>query len=172
MEIKEFENKILAKDTQTLVENDSPSILKEFRMKELKENRDLMIANGKYIYIESFVKKSRSNYELGDVQKFRELLTYKKMEFSEDDLLWLIQEEIKNQEYLEFREKLMIQKPENHWRLLRNSYKNLSRTKGSYRPFKKAFKRTKHPIQHQSSRTNRKNTKTNGNQRIRKQNTG
>ncbi|MBZ2165947.1 tetratricopeptide repeat protein, partial [Methanobacterium spitsbergense] len=112
MEIKEFENKILANDTQNFVENASPSILKGFRMKELKENRDLMIANGKYIYIEAFVKKSRTNYELGNVQKFRELLTYKKMEFSLDDLIWLIQEEIKNQEYLEFREKLMIQKPE------------------------------------------------------------
>ena len=39
------------------------------------------------------------------------------MEFSLDDLIWLIQEEIKNQEYLEFREKLMIQKPENHYEI-------------------------------------------------------
>ena len=113
IEINEFENKILANGTINLVENASPSILMEFRMKELKENRDLMITNGKYIYIESFVKRSRSNYELGNVQRFRELLTDKNLEFSLDDLTWLIQEEIKNQEYFEFREKLMIQKPGN-----------------------------------------------------------
>ncbi len=35
------------------------------------------------------------------------------MEFSDDDLLWLIQEEIKNQEYSEFKEEILSQHPEN-----------------------------------------------------------
>jgi tetratricopeptide (TPR) repeat protein len=35
------------------------------------------------------------------------------MEFSEVDLLWLIQEEIINQEYIEFKEKILTQHPEN-----------------------------------------------------------
>jgi HEAT repeat protein/tetratricopeptide (TPR) repeat protein len=113
LEITEFENKLIVKEAQTPDEKDSPSILKEFRKKELKENRDLMRVNGKYVYIETFVKKSRYNYEFGDIRKFRELLTYKRMEFSEDDLLWLIHEEIKNQEYREFKEKILAQHPEN-----------------------------------------------------------
>ncbi len=37
MEITEFENKILVKEAQTPDEKDSPSILKEFRIKELEE---------------------------------------------------------------------------------------------------------------------------------------
>ena len=112
MEITEFENKILFKEAQTPDEKDSPSILKEFRKKELEENRELMRKNGKYTYIENLVKKSRYNYEFGDNRKFKELLHYKGMNFSDDDLLWLIQEEIKNQEYLEFKEKILAQTPE------------------------------------------------------------
>ncbi len=113
IEITEFENKILVKEAQTPDEKDSPSILKEFRNKELEENRELMRENGKYVYIETFVKKSRYDYEFGDIRKFKELLEYKRMNFSEDDLLWLILEEIKNQEYLEFKEKILTQNPEN-----------------------------------------------------------
>ena len=84
MEITEFENKILIKETQTIDETDSPSILKEFRKKELEENRVLMRKNGKYAYIETFVTKSRNNYEFGDIRKFRDLLVYKGIKFSDD----------------------------------------------------------------------------------------
>ncbi len=110
---KEFENKLLVKEAQTPDEKDSPSILKEFRIKELKNNRDLLRSNGKYVYIETFVRKSRYNYEFGDIRKFRELLVYRGMEFSDDDLLWLVQEEIKDQEYSEFKEEILSQNPEN-----------------------------------------------------------
>ena len=112
IEITEFENKILVKEAQTPDEKDSPTILKEFRKKELEENRELMRANGKYMYIVTFVKKSRYNYEFGDIWKFKDLLEYKRIKFSDDDLLWLIQEEIKDQEYLEFKEKILSQNPE------------------------------------------------------------
>ncbi len=113
IEIKEFENKLLIKEAQTPDEKESPSILKEFRIRELKENRDFLLNNKKYIYIETFVRKSRYNYEFGDIRKFRELLKYKEMKFSDDDLLWLIQEEIKNQEYKEFKEEILSKQPEN-----------------------------------------------------------
>jgi HEAT repeat protein len=113
IETTEFENKLLVKEAQTPDEKDSPSILKEFRIKELKENRNLLKTNGNYVYIETFVRKSRYNYEFGDIQKFRELLAYRKMEFSEDDLLWLVQEEIKDQEYSEFKEEILSQNPKN-----------------------------------------------------------
>ena len=113
IETKEFENKLLVKEAQTPDEKDSPSILKEFRIKELKENRDLLKSNGKYVYIQTFVRKSRYNYEFGDIRKLRELLVYREMEFSDDDLLWLVQEEIKDQEYSEFKEEILSQNPEN-----------------------------------------------------------
>jgi HEAT repeat protein len=113
LETQEFENKLLVKEAQTPDEKDSPSILKEFRIKELKESRDLLRSTEKYVYIETFVRKSRYNYEFGDIQKFRELLDYREIEFSDDDLLWLIQEEIKDQEYSEFKEEILSQNPKN-----------------------------------------------------------
>ena len=125
MEITEFENKILIKEGQTTNEKNSPSILKEFRIKELKENRNTIRANGKYVYIETFVRKSRYNYEFGDARKFKELLSYRKMKFTDDDLLWLIQEEIQNQEYTEFKEDILSQHPKNlqeHIEILLKTY--------------------------------------------------
>jgi HEAT repeat protein len=127
IETKEFENKLLVKEAQTPDEKDSPSILKEFRIKELKENRNLLKTNGNYIYFETFVRKSRYNYEFGDIQKFRELLAYRNMEFSEDDLLWFVQEEIKDQEYLEFKEGILSQNPKtltNYVELLIKTFPN------------------------------------------------
>ena len=113
LETQEFENKLLVKEAQTPDEKNSPPILKEFRIKELKENRDLLRSTEKYVYIETFVRKSRYNYEFGDIQKFRELLDYKDIEFSDDDLLWLVEEEIKDQEYSEFKEEILSHNPEN-----------------------------------------------------------
>ncbi|UTB33464.1 MAG: tetratricopeptide repeat protein [Methanobacterium sp. ERen5] len=72
-----------------------------------------MINTGKYEYIKKFVDKSRSHYEFGDIINFKSLLTYRGMEFSDADLLWLIEREIQSQEYLEFESKIMAQKPEN-----------------------------------------------------------
>jgi HEAT repeat protein len=123
----EFENKLLIKEAQTPDEKDSPSILKEFRIKELKDNRDLLKSDGKYIYIETFVRKSRYNYEFGDIRKFKELLSYRQMEFSDDDLLWLVQEEIRDQEYSEFKEEILSQAPEDltqYIELLIKTYSN------------------------------------------------
>jgi HEAT repeats/Tetratricopeptide repeat/PBS lyase HEAT-like repeat len=113
IEITEFENRILVKEAQTPDEKASPTIFEKFQIKELEEKRNSILANGKYVYIEKFVRKSRFNYELGEVKKFRELLSYKKMEFSDDDLFWLIKEEIKNQEYSEFKGEILSQHPEN-----------------------------------------------------------
>jgi hypothetical protein len=125
MEINEFENKILIQESQTTNNKNSPSILKEFRIKEMKENRSIIRANGKYVYLETFVRKSRYNYEFGDTRKFKELLNYRKMKFTDDDLLWLIKEEIENQEYSEFKEEILSQHPENlqeHIEILLKTY--------------------------------------------------
>ena len=113
MEITEFENKLLAKEAMVRDKNNSPTILQEFRKKELEKNKLQMINTGKYEYIEKFVDKSRSHYEFGDIINFKSLLEYRGMNFSDADLLWLIQREIQNQEYLEFESKIMAQKPEN-----------------------------------------------------------
>ena len=74
---------------------------------------------------ETFVRKSRYNYEFGDTRKFKELLSYRKMKFTDEDLLWLIQEEIQNQEYTEFKEEILSQNPENlqeHIEILLKTY--------------------------------------------------
>ena len=113
MEILEFENKILIKEAQSFDETDSPTILKEFRKKELEESKGIMRKNGKYVFIETFVNKSINNYEFGDIRKFKDLLVYKRIQFSDDDLLWLIQGEIKNQQYMAFKDKIQSKNPEN-----------------------------------------------------------
>ena len=125
MEITEFENKILIKEGHTTNKKNSPSILQEFRIKELNDNRNRIRANGKYVYIETFVRKSRYNYEFGDTRKFKELLSYRKMKFADEDLLWLVKEEIENQEYAEFKEDILSQHPENlqeHIEILLKTY--------------------------------------------------
>ena len=113
MEIKEFENKLMAKKAMIMDEKNSPSILKEFRKKELEENRLQMINTGMYEYVEKFVDKSRSHYESGDIFNFKILLGNNGLEFSDADLLWLIEKEIENHEYIEFEAKIQAQKPEN-----------------------------------------------------------
>ena len=70
------------------------------------------VKNSRYNYIEGFNRKSRYDYEFTDM-KLRDLLHYRKMEFSDEEILWLIQEEIKNQEYEEFKEKLLSKNPQN-----------------------------------------------------------
>ena len=140
IEIQEFENKLLVKEAQTPDEKSSPTILKEFRIKELKENRDLLRSNGKYVYIETFVRKSRYNYEFGDIQKFRELLVYRENEFSDDDLLWLVQEEIKDQEYSEFKEKILSQNPKNLTNYIENLIKTYADPQNQIEKLKKLLK--------------------------------
>ncbi len=140
IEIQEFENKLLVKEAQTPDEKSSPTILKEFRIKELKENRDLLRSNGKYVYIETFVRKSRYNYEFGDIQKFRELLVYRENEFSDDDLLWLVQEEIKDQEYTEFKEEILSQNPENLTKYIENLIKTYPDPQNQIDKLKKLLK--------------------------------
>jgi tetratricopeptide (TPR) repeat protein len=143
IEITEFENKLLIKEAQTPDEKDSPSILKEFRIRELKENRDFLLENRKYIYIETFVRKSRYKYEFGDIRKFRELLDYRQMKFSDDDLLWLVQEEIKNQEYTEFKEEILAKKPENLTNYIEIFIKRYPNTQNKVEQLKKLLKEQK-----------------------------
>jgi tetratricopeptide (TPR) repeat protein len=71
------------------------------------------VKNSRYNYLDGFSRKSRYDYEFLDIRKLGELLKYKGMDFSDEEVLWLIQEEIKNQEYLEFKEKILAQNPEN-----------------------------------------------------------
>ena len=102
----------MVKEAQTPDEKDSPSILKEFRIKELKDNRDLLIDQMRNIFtLKHLSENPVTIMNLGISRKFRELLVYREMEFSDDDLLWLVQEEIKNQEYSEFKEEILSQTP-------------------------------------------------------------
>ena len=69
------------------------------------------IKNSRYNYIDGFIRKSRYDYEFTDIRNLRELFQYKGLEFSDEEMLSLINEEIKNQEYLEFKKTIMGQKP-------------------------------------------------------------
>ncbi len=69
------------------------------------------IKNSRYNYIDGFIRKSRYDYEFTDIRNLRELLQYKGLEFSDEEMLSLIKEEIKNQDYLEFKKTIMDQKP-------------------------------------------------------------
>ena len=129
------------------------------------------VKNSRYNYLDGFSRKSRYDYEFLDIRKLGELLKYKGMDFSDEEVLWLIQEEIKNQEYLEFKEKILAQNPENitdYLEILIKTYKEPERPD---RTPKNTIKTTKHTPQTKPHRRNRKNTKTNRNNRIRKQNT-
>ena len=124
VKISESENKVSEED---LVDNDvdenssnGQDLLKnlEIKSKELIKSGyhiyiEKFVKNSRYNYIEGFNRKSRYDYEFTDIMKLRELLHYRKLEFSDEEILWLIQEEIKNQEYTEFKDKLLSKNPEN-----------------------------------------------------------
>ena len=71
------------------------------------------VKNSRYNYIDGFTTKSRYDYEFTDIRKLRDFIKYRGLDFSDEEVIWLIEEEIKNQEYLEFKEKIMAQSPEN-----------------------------------------------------------
>ena len=129
VEINDFKARLpdVAPTKETLKENISETDESNHpsSFKELKSKRNKLIESGYHIYIENFVKnshykyiegfnrKSRYDYEFNDILKLRKLLQYRKMEFADEEVLWLIQEEIKNQKYLEFKEEILSQHPEN-----------------------------------------------------------
>lgn len=125
LELEEFEDKILQPHfKKSLEDKDSPSILIEFIKKDLVEKRDLLIAQGNYRYIKSFVRKSRYDYQLGDLEKLKKLLEVKRINFQDEELLWLIQEEIKTQEYDDFKGKMVVNQPSELQQYLENYIHN------------------------------------------------
>ena len=62
------------------------------------------------------------------------------MEFSDDDLLWLVQEEIKDQEYSEFKEEILSQTPENLTSYIEILIKNYSNPLNQIELLKKLLK--------------------------------
>ena len=71
------------------------------------------VKNSRYTYLDGFNNRSRYDYEFVDIKKLRNLLEDKGINFTEEEVTWLIQAEIDNQEYLEFETKVIAQKPEN-----------------------------------------------------------
>jgi len=71
------------------------------------------VKNSRYNYLDGFNNRSRYDYEFIDIKKLRNLLEDKGINFTEEEVTWLIQAEIENQEYLEFEAKILAQKPEN-----------------------------------------------------------
>ena len=71
------------------------------------------VKNSRYHYLDGFNNRSRYDYEFVDIKKLRNLLEDKGIKFTEEEVTWLIQAEIENQEYFEFEAKIQAQKPEN-----------------------------------------------------------
>ena len=83
------------------------------------------VKNSCYNYLDGFNTKSRYDYEFADIRKLRDLIKYKGLEFSNEEVTLLIKEEIKNHEYKEFEEKILAQHPENltdYIKILINTY--------------------------------------------------
>ncbi|MCE5215175.1 MAG: HEAT repeat domain-containing protein [Methanobacterium sp.] len=119
-EILDFQNKLLQPTMGTLEEKDSPSILIKFMKKDLLEKRDKLISTGEYKYIENFLRMSKYDYHMGDLQKFKNMLEYKGITFQDEEMIWLIQEEIKKQDYQEFEERIMETQPHKPQQYLEN----------------------------------------------------
>ncbi|UTB33463.1 MAG: HEAT repeat domain-containing protein [Methanobacterium sp. ERen5] len=71
------------------------------------------VKSSKYNYLDGFINRSRYDYEFVDIKKLRNLLEDKGINFTEEEVTWLIQAEIENQEYLEFESRIMARNPEN-----------------------------------------------------------
>ncbi len=112
-ELEKFENKLLQPPPQNAIKKVSPNILMKFVKKELREKRDTLISTEKYHYIKNFVANSKYNYQFSDIQKLKKLLINKRIYLQEHEILWLIQEEIKEQDYQDFEKKILKTKPSN-----------------------------------------------------------
>jgi tetratricopeptide (TPR) repeat protein len=121
IELKKFEEtlKSISLDHEKAI-----NIVIGFKKKSLKDKKDLLISKDDYKYIENFVNKCRYQYELGDITKMKDLLELKGIKIPEEEIQWIIQEEIKKQEYEEFKEKIMQNEPENLENYLENFIKN------------------------------------------------
>ena len=69
------------------------------------------VRKSKYEYLDNFVRKSRYDYQFVDLQKLKDLLVYKGIEFTDEEIRFLIQEEVKKQEYQEFEDKIITTEP-------------------------------------------------------------
>ena len=58
-------------------------------------------------YIEAFIKKAKYGYNIGDIDKFRDLLTLKGNPFTENQIMWLIEHELVRQDYEDFKLKVV-----------------------------------------------------------------
>ncbi len=121
IELKEFEDML---KSISVDHEKSINIVRGFKKKSLEDKKGLLISKDDYKYIENFVNKCRYQYELGDITKMKDFLEIKGIKIPEEELQWIIQEEIKKQEYEEFKEKIMQNEPQNLENYLENFIKN------------------------------------------------
>lgn len=85
--------------------------IKLIKYKDIKQN---LIETNNYRYIKSFVVKYKNlDYEIVEFDKLRNLLTSKGISIDDEALKTLINEEESKQDYEEFREKILFNKPDN-----------------------------------------------------------
>jgi len=100
------------------------------------EKKEFIISEGFHSYIENFVLKASykclENYvekikycfNRDDVDKLRELFALKGIELDQNELNWLIQDEIKKQEYEDFKTKIQQNNPQTLKQHIKNFIKN------------------------------------------------
>ncbi|MDI6644754.1 MAG: HEAT repeat domain-containing protein [Methanobacteriaceae archaeon] len=125
IKIQEFQNSIAkSKPGIRIYENRTPNILIKFKIKDVKEKKEELVLKGSYKYLENFVKKAKKDYKIGEIRKLRDLFALKGIELDHDELNWLIQDEIKKQEYEDFKTKIEQNKPQTLKQHLKSFIKN------------------------------------------------
>ncbi|MGC9517798.1 MAG: HEAT repeat domain-containing protein [Methanomicrobiales archaeon] len=125
VKIQEFQKSLKHSEKETkMSENGKPHILIQFKIKDLKEKRDMLVLNGNYKYLENFVKKTFINYKIGELDNLIDLYSSKGIELDKKEMNWLIKEEIKKQEYLNFKTKIEKNRPKTLQQHIKNLLKN------------------------------------------------
>ena len=126
-EVQDFEKKLLQHDIYS--SKKSPTILVKFVKNDLKKKWDSLILSEGYHYIKNFVNKSKYDYQFSDVQKLKDLLEYRGLRFQDEELIYCIREEINEQDYQDFKNRILKNQPSNLEQYLENFIKNYDQKK-------------------------------------------
>lgn len=81
------------------------------RLEEFDRKKHSLISSDNYRYVRNFVKKYRGTYDSEKISKLRALLSKKGLPFDDEEINWLIAEEIQMQNYEDFETRILYNKP-------------------------------------------------------------
>ena len=120
LELITFSGKIKIKNVDNTIGNQFISIFKykkaeairKQEQKKLKtENKINLRKTGNLLYIESFVNRFKENYNIKDINKLNNLLESKGINITNQELTDIVKEEVKKQQYKDFKEKITYNNP-------------------------------------------------------------